>query len=95
MCVLEKVTGIHMTTKDKVDLSVSLVTLADCVWFAGDMYYNPIHPHHYLVMTLLLLGTLFSFRLIVKLIKRHHEAHVKKMQAKKEVYIPQNRQSEK
>lgn len=95
MCVIEKLTGIHITTRDKVDLSVSLVTLADCIWFAGDMYYTTMHPHHYAVLFLLILGTFFSFRLMIGLMKRHHENHINRQKVALEVYIPQNKQSDK
>lgn len=78
MCLIEKITGIHVTTRDKVDLSIALISLADCIWFLGDMVYNPMHTHHYFVAILLLLGTFLSTKLLIKLIIKHHTTWKKK-----------------
>lgn len=96
MCVLEKYLGIHITTRDKVDLSVTLISLADCIWFLGDIYHNTMHPHHYVVAVLLALGTVLSIRLLIKLIIKHHTTWKKKQLAiKAESLIPRCKHSEK
>lgn len=66
-------TLIHMTTVDKIELYVTLISLADCIWFAGDMVVGHMNWYHYPVAVLLTIGLVGSSVNLYKLLKRHHK----------------------
>jgi hypothetical protein len=78
MSVIRRLKSLHMTTKDKLDLSVTLISLADCIWVLGEVTHNGFQWYHTFVIGLLAIGTFFSIRILVKLIIRHHKAYINK-----------------
>lgn len=68
---------LHLTYHDKLDISVSLITLADLIWLLCDSYHS-FKSYHLVVGVLLTIGLILSIRWTCTLIRRHHRKYIKR-----------------